>query len=274
MIVNPLELNRAEHELAAAKLQRQRTLEDLQFSEKLLERGAVTEFELNQRRLAHETAREEVESAQANLELIREGVAKSTTHTATRVTATIAGMVLDRPVEEGDFVIDANPFNEGTTIVTIADMKSLLFKGKVEEAQAGRLTEGMPLGIEIGALEDERFEATLEFISPKVETEEGSVKFEVRAALHANMDRMVRAGYSATAEIVFARRENVLSMLERDLVFQGDEIFVDVEVGENKFDRREIETGISDGLYIEIRSGLNERDKVKAAPLADEMRPW
>jgi HlyD family secretion protein len=263
VVVDPLEVNRAEYNLKKAQLEYEAAKEELRVTKELLKRGSSNARELNDRQLQFDIARANVQAARSNLELIRAGVSKSAEHTATVVRATVDGMILDRPVEEGNFVIESSGFNEGTTIATVADMQHLLFKGMVTEIEAGRLQEGMPLEITIGALPDERFTATLEFISPQANTDDGSVKFEIRAALNLPPAQLVRAGYSATADIIFARHDDVVAIPERHLVFSEGKMFILLEVAPDISEWREVTTGISDGMYIEITSdNLHEGDRL------------
>jgi HlyD family secretion protein len=226
----------------------------LRITRELHRKGSSNVRELNERQLEYDIAQANLLSAQNNLELIRAGVSKSLTHTATVVQATIPGMILDRPVEEGNFVIESNAFNEGTTVATIADMRDLLFHGMVTEMEAARLRLGMPLDVTIGALASERYRAVLEFIAPKAQTDNGSITFEIHAALHLPPARVLRAGYSATADIVFARHTDVVAVSERHLIFRDGKPFVRVEVEPGRTELRPVTTGLSDGLYIEITS--------------------
>lgn len=263
IIADPLEVNLAQYELKKAQLELSGTAEALRITQELAKKGSSNVSELNERQLQYDIAKAHVRSAQSHLELISAGVTKSAGPTATLVEATIDGTVLDRPVEEGNFVIESSSFNQGTTIVTIADMRSLLFKGMVTEIEAGRLYEGMSLAVTIGALASEQFAATLEFVSPKANTQDGSVKFEINAALHVEPAQVLRAGYSATAEIVFSRYEDVLAIPERGLVFRAGKVFVMLEAIPGPPESREVRTGISDGMYIEITSdNLHVGDRI------------
>jgi HlyD family secretion protein len=190
----------------------------------------------------------ELDAAISNLQLLKEGATKNSSQVSNVVTSTVDGMVLDVPIEEGSSVIERNNFNEGTTIASIADMNSLIFEGMVDESDVGKLKEGMPLELTIGAIEKEKFAATLEYISPKGVTEEGTVKFEVRAAIKPSSDIFLRAGYSASADII---------LNERDIIMRNDSTFVKVKTGDNQFEERAIETGLSDGILIEVLSGLD-----------------
>ncbi len=196
--------------------------------------------------------------------LIREGPRKKSVYTTnTLVKATASGMVLEVPVEEGDSVIEANTFNDGTTIATIANMDEMIFEGRVDESEVGKLREGMELLLTVGALETENFRADLEYIAPKGVEEDGAIQFEIRAAMELKDDVFVRANYSANADIVLDRRDDVLAIQESWLQFDDDGAFVEVETGDQEFEIRRIDTGLSDGIQIEIVSGLSESDRIK-----------
>lgn len=207
-------------------------------------------------------AQQELNSAVSNLKLLREGVDQNSKQVANIVTSTVSGMVLDVPLEEGTSVIERNNFNEGTTIATVADMNTLIFEGKVDEADVGSIEEGMPILLKIGAIPDQQFNAILEFISPKGVKEEGTVKFEVRAAVNQTGERFLRAGYSANGDIIINKKDNVLAIKERDIIYEGDDTYVEVKNG-NDFKRQAIETGISDGLNTEVVSGLDTTQLVR-----------
>ncbi|MEM7101857.1 MAG: HlyD family efflux transporter periplasmic adaptor subunit [Bacteroidota bacterium] len=206
---------------------------------------------------------QELEAAINNLQLLREGASKKSKQVSNIVVSTVDGMVLDIPVEEGSSVIERNNFNEGTSIATVADMNSLIFEGKVDESDVGKLEEGMNLELTVGAIDEEKFGAVLEYISPKGVEEEGTVKFVVKAAIKPTSETFLRAGYSASGDIILDKREQVLAVKERDIVFKNDSAFVDVEIGEQKFRPQHVEIGLSDGINIEITQGLDTTNKVK-----------
>jgi len=186
------------------------------------------------------------------------------------VRATIDGTVLDVPVKEGTSVIEANTFNDGTTIATLADMNELIFEGKVDESEVGKLRPGMECVLTIGALEPARFKATLEHIAPKGVEENGAIQFKIRAALKETGDALIRANYSANADIVLDQRSKVLSVKESLLSFEGAETFVEVETKPQSFEKRKVRTGLSDGIRIEVMEGLAKDDHVKAGPVEAE----
>ncbi|MGB0839521.1 MAG: efflux RND transporter periplasmic adaptor subunit, partial [Chitinophagales bacterium] len=164
----------------------------------------------------------ELEAAKDNLRILREGASNRSKEVSNVITSTMSGMILDVPLEEGGFVIESNAFNEGSTIASVADMGELLFEGKVAEAEVGKLKEGMPLVITIGAIEERSFDGTLNFIAPKGKDEEGSIQFEVEASIKVPEDIFIRAGYSANADIILAKKEKVWAINERDLLFSND----------------------------------------------------
>lgn len=207
--------------------------------------------------------RQELESAVNNLQLLKKGATNNSKQVSNVVVSTVDGMVLEVPVEEGTSVIERNNFNEGTTIASVADMSSLIFEGMVDESDVGKLKEGMALEVTVGAIEDHKFDATLEYISPKGVQEEGTVKFEVRAAITQDPDIFLRAGYSANADIILDKKEGVIAINERDLITKKDSTYVEVKVGEDKFEKRLVEVGLSDGILIEIKSGLDTITEIK-----------
>lgn len=209
--------------------------------------------------------KQELEFAKDNLALLREGATKNSKQVSNVVVSTVAGMVLDIPIEEGSSVIERNNFNEGTSIATVADMNALIFEGKVDESDVGKLKEGMPLELTVGAIEDEKFNANLEYIAPKGVTEEGTVKFEVRAAVKPTKETFLRAGYSASGDIILDRRDSVIVINERDLIISknSDSTFVELKTGDSGFKKTEIKTGLSDGILIEVTSGLDTTQQIK-----------
>jgi HlyD family secretion protein len=209
--------------------------------------------------------RQELEFAKDNLALLREGATKNSKQVSNIVVSTVDGMVLDIPVEEGSSVIERNNFNEGTNIATVANMNSLIFEGKVDESDVGKLKEGMPLELTVGAIEDEKFNADLEYIAPKGVTEEGTVKFEVRAAIKPTSETFLRAGYSASGDIILDRKDSVMVINERDLITSkdSDSTFVQLKLGDSDFKKTQIQIGLSDGILVEVTSGLDTTQQIK-----------
>ena len=209
--------------------------------------------------------KQELEAAENNLQLLREGRTNRSNQVNNVVVSTVDGMVLDVPVEEGSSVIERNNFNEGTNVAVVADMKSLIFEGKVDESDVGKLQEGMELQLTVGAIPEHKFDALLEFISPKGTEEEGIVKFEVKAALKPYSDEVfLRAGYSANGDIIIDKKDDVIAVQERDVIYEGDSVtYVERVVGDQEFERQEVELGLSDGLYVEVEGGIDTSTQIK-----------
>ena len=229
----------------------------------LYDKKLVSDEEYDQVLQTYNQAIEEKNAAQESLEVIRDGVSSNNaTGSSTLVRSTITGLILDIPVKVGNSVIQANTMNDGTTVATVANMSDLIFDGNIDETEVGSLVEGMPMRITIGALPDYDSEAALEYISPKAVENNGANQFEIKAAVKGTGGQMIRSGYSANAEIVLEHADNVLTIPESALEFEGDSTFVFVRTEDN-FERVPVETGLSDGINIEIRSGLKEGDIVR-----------
>lgn len=263
VIPDDLSLSNAEAALKQAKIRVDETRIEKERREKLFNEKVISEAEYNGYLFEYQRSLEEREAAENNLQLLREGVSKKQTQTTTLVKATISGMILDVPVKEGEQVIQSNNFNSGTTIAFIADMNDLIFDGKVDESEVGKLHESMDLKITVGAIEGKTFHAKLEYIAPKGMDEEGTIQFQIKAAMTEIDSALIRAGYSANADIIIASRDSVLAIMERDLLIEGEQKFVEVETGEQQFEKREVKTGLSDGINIEILSGVSGQDKIK-----------
>ena len=264
IIPDLVNLNNAEARLERAKI----ALDDAKINydrqEKLFKENVIAASEFQPAQLSYKNARQEVDAAEANLELIREGVNKKSGKTTnTLIRSTIEGMVLDVPVKAGSSVIEPNNFNAGTTIASVADVGDMIFQGKVDETEVGKIKSGMDLLMTIGAIENDTFHATLKNISPKGVLENGAVQFEIKADVVLKEGQFIRAGYSANADIVLDRRNDVLAVKESDLIFQGDTAYVEVETAPQKFEKRQVKTGLSDGINIEVLSGLTIKDKIK-----------
>ncbi len=276
IIPNMVELNNAESRLNKAKINFEDSKLVYERQKKVYEQGVIPEAEFQQYRLAYNNAMEEQETAEAHLQLIKEGVSKkSGTATNTLIRSTIEGMVLDVPVEVGNSVIESNTFNEGTTIATVADMGEMIFEGKVDETEVGKLKLGMPLILSIGAIEDEKFDAALEYIAPKGKEENGAIQFEIKADVKLKDNAFIRAGYSANADIVLERKDSVMVIQESLIQFanNGDSAYVEIETQPQVFEKRFIKTGLSDGVNIEIKEGLDYKDKLKGQKVADTKKP-
>ncbi len=265
------ELNAAESRVKVAGLSLDQTRREHERNSSLHEGGIITSEEFERSRTELDKAEEELRAAEDNLEIVRSGItARSAELSNTQIRSTVDGMILDVPVKAGNSVIQSNTFNDGTTIAAVADMGDMIFRGNVDETDVGRLHEGMPVELTIGALQDVRLAAVLEYISPKATDENGVVMFEVKAAVRDDGGRFVRAGYSANAAIMVASREGVLTIPESTVQFEDGKPYVmrlagDPDAGGQTFEKQSVETGLSDGLKIEVLSGVAEGDSLRGA---------
>ncbi|MGJ8548807.1 efflux RND transporter periplasmic adaptor subunit [Winogradskyella wichelsiae] len=268
---NSIATNQTALQTAKINLQTQQSNYDRQ--KVLFEKGVISanDFEgVNnsylQTKQSVEQARINVNSANQNYDIIKTGTTSGLGSIAqTQVRATVSGMVLDVPVKAGNQVIEANNFNEGTSIASIADVKQMIFEGKVDESEVGKIKEGLPLEITVGAIENKQFEAVLDYIAPKGVAENGAVQFEIKGTLKKIDSTFIRAGLSANASIILNKAEKVLAI--KEALVQYDEetkkTFVEVAIGDQKFERKDLELGISDGIFVEVKSGISKTDKIK-----------
>ncbi|MEQ1504053.1 MAG: efflux RND transporter periplasmic adaptor subunit [Myxococcota bacterium] len=264
VIPDSASLNQANGNVRAAKIEYDNAVVELGRTESLSAQSAVSAVDLQRARTARDLAKQSFDAAWSHLQIIRDGATKGSGDVSTDIRSTVAGMVLAVGVEQGESVTETNTFNAGTTIASVADMSDLIFEGHLDESEVGRIREGMPLDITVGALRDRKIAGTLEYISPKGELIDGSVQFEIRAAIRPEDGLFIRAGSSANGDIVLDRREQVLTIDEAGLNFDGDRVFVEVETGPGRFEPRDVKVGLSDGLKIEVLEGLAEGDRVKA----------
>jgi HlyD family secretion protein len=258
---NALNVNQAEAQLQSAKINMRNQAADLERYRKLVADGVISQSQFNQYTTTYEVQKEAVTSAENGLLLLRTGASKGLV--SNMIPATIDGTVLDVPNKEGSFIVETSTFQSGTTLATLADMNDMIFEGLVDESEVGKLKQGMELVLNVGALQGKPFKASLEYIAPKGVTDQGTIKFTIRAAVVLDKDLYLRSNYSANADIVLDKRENVLGINEGNLLIEDKRTFVEVETGPQKFDKREIKTGLSDGINIEVVSGLSAKDKIK-----------
>lgn len=261
-------LSAAQARVRLAGINERQARTDFEREKALFDKGLVSADEYDKIAQALRQAREESAAAQDNLEVVRDGVSKTNASaSSTLIRSTVTGLILDIPVKVGNSVILANTFNDGTTIATVANMNDLIFRGNIDETEVGRLTTGMTMKITIGALQDLKFDARLEYISPKATDQNGANQFEIKAAVNLpTSSEQIRSGYSANAEIVLAEARSVLSVPESAIEFSGNDTFVYVVKGSGKektYERRKVTTGLSDGINIEIRSGLKKGETVR-----------
>lgn len=268
------QLNSAESRVRVAEISTAQAETDHERIKKLYNDKLISREDYEKSEVEIKKAREELQTAKDALEIIKEGITKnSASFSSTLIRSTIDGLILDVPIKVGNSVIMSNTFNDGTTIATVANMNDLIFKGKIDETEVGRIHEGMSVKLTIGALQNLTFDAELEYISPKGVEENGANQFEIKAAVHAPDSVQIRSGYSANAEIVLQRAQKVLAVPEGIIEFSGDSTFVWVmtdSIPEQKFERRQIKTGMSDGIKLEIKEGLTGKEKVRASEKKDK----
>jgi HlyD family secretion protein len=263
IIPNVVSLNAAEGRLESARISVRNSDREYQRLKELHAQNLLALGDLNKSELDNQMSRQELAAAENNLQLVRDGAIRGSGKVSNRVESTVEGMVIEVLVKEGASVIESNNFNEGTTIASIADMTDMIFKGRVDESEVGKLREDMPVSINIGAIDGKRFEGTLEYIAPKGLEREGTIEFEVRAALELAPGTFIRANYSANADIILDRRTQALSIDERVLQFDNGKPYVEVETQPQSFARQFVTLGLSDGLHVEILDGLTKDQAVK-----------
>ena len=247
---------------------------DYNREENLHNQKLVSDDEFDKSRQTLRQAQEEKTAAIDALQVVRDGVSQSNAKaSSTLIRSTISGIILDIPVKVGNSVILSNTFNDGTTIATVANMNDLIFRGNIDETEVGQLVNGMNMKITIGALQDLKFDANLEYISPKAVESNGANQFEIKAAVKLSEGGKIRSGYSANAEIVLASVSKALSIPESAIEFSGDSTFVYIIKGEGKnktYERTQVTTGLSDGVNIEIKKGLSTKDKVRGPEIVTD----
>ena len=261
------QLSSAESRVRLADINLKQAEIDFQREKGLYDKQLVSADEYDKVRQTLNQAKEEKAAAIDALEVVRDGVSRSNASaSSTLIRSTISGLILDIPVKVGNSVILSNTFNDGTTIASVADMGDLIFKGNIDETEVGQLVTGMEMKITIGALQNLKFNAQLEYISPKATENNGANQFEIKAAVSVPEGNKIRSGYSANAEIVLASAKNVLTVPESAIEFSGSDTFVYIVKGSGEdktYERRKVTTGLSDGVNIQIKSGLSAKDRVR-----------
>ncbi len=267
-------LNAAESRVRIAEIDLRQVESEYGRQKQLYDKGVISRDEMDKSEADYAKAREELDNARDNLDIVKEGISKKMAQLSnTQIRSTIDGMVLDVPVKVGNSVIQANTFNDGTTIATVADMNDLIFIGKIDETEVGRIRVGMPIKLTIGALEGQTFDASLEYISPQGVEENGAILFEIKAAVNLPDSVEVRAGYSANAQIVLERADGVLGVPESAVQFTGDSTFVyvlkDSLGGVQHFEKRVVQIGLSNGIQVEVTEGLTQGEQVRGNAMTE-----
>ncbi|MBC2843467.1 efflux RND transporter periplasmic adaptor subunit [Winogradskyella flava] len=268
---NNIASNRTALQTAEINFKTQKAIYDRQ--KELFDKGVIAANEFDQVSNTYLQAKQQVEQARIsvtqsrqNYDIIKTGTTSGLGNIAqTQVRATVSGMVLDVPVKAGNQVIEANNFNEGTSIASLADVKKMIFEGKVDESEVGKIKEGLPLEITVGAIENEKFDAILDYIAPKGVAENGAIQFEIKGTLKKIDSTFIRAGLSANASIILDKAEKVLAIKEALVQYDKEtkKPYVEIVVGDQKFERKDVELGISDGIFVEVKTGISKDDKIK-----------
>lgn len=266
VIPDMVTLSSAESRLTRANLVYEQSKRNFERDSVLFDKDVISREDFEEVRLQYRNDREEMKSAEDNLSLVRDGLtARTASSSNTLIRSTVTGTILDVPIKVGNSVIQSNNFNDGTTIAAVADMSDMLFVGKIDETEVGRVSVGMPMKITIGAMQDASLTADLEYVSPKGIEESGAILFEMKAAMKIPSDIFIRAGYSANAEIILDKSEDVLTIPESSVEFSGDTAFVYLVTNQEpqEFKRTPIKLGLSDGINIEVKEGLKANDNIR-----------
>ena len=232
----------------------------------IFNKGVIAQADLDRAQVTYDQAKQAYSAANKRFDIVNTGTTRGFKNAAnTLIKATVSGMVLEVPVEVGNQVIESNNFNEGTTIAAIADIDKMIFEGKIDESEVGKIKENLPLEITVGAIENKTFDAVLDYIAPKGKEENGAIQFEIKGTLKKQDTTFIRAGLSANASIILAKVDSVLAIKEALVQFDPEtkKPFIEIESGDQEFTRKDIELGISDGIYVEVKSGVSAEDKIK-----------
>lgn len=259
-------LNDARNSIDEAKIELDDQLRNMERQKGLFAKGVISKVDLERAQVTYDQSKQAYGAANKRYDIVKTGTTKGYGNAAnTQIRATVSGMVLEVPVEVGNQVIESNNFNEGTTIAAIADIDKMIFEGKVDESEVGKIKENLPLEITVGAIENKVFDAVLDYIAPKGKEENGAIQFEIKGTMKKQDTFFIRAGLSANASIILGRANSVLAV--KEALIQFDDMtkipFVEVEKGNQQFERRDIELGISDGIFVEVKSGIDANDKIK-----------
>ena len=266
VIPNLSALNNAKNAINSAKIALDDAERNYNRQKKLFDSGVISKQELEGIEVTYQQALQSYKAANQNYDIVKTGSTQGMGNSAnTLIRSTVTGMVLDVPVEIGNQVIEANNFNEGTTIAALADVNKMIFEGKVDESEVGKIKEGLPLEITVGAIDNATFDAVLNYIAPKGVLENGAIQFEIKGTLTKRDSTFIRAGLSANASIILAKADSVLAIKEALVQYDNDtkKPFVEIKTGDNTFEKRDIQLGVSDGIFVEVKEGVKEEEEIK-----------
>lgn len=266
VVPNVSNLASAKNQISTAKIAMDNDKKSYDRQKELFDKGVISANDFDQVEAAYRQSQQTYRAAQQTFEIIQTGTTSGVGNAAnTQIRSTITGMVLEVPVKTGNQVIEANNFNEGTTIATLANVDKMIFEGKVDESEVGKIKENLPLEITIGAIENKTFDAVLDYIAPKGLDENGAIQFEIEGTLKNEDNTFIRSGLSANASIILDKVENVLAIKESLVQFDSKtkEPFVEIKTGDQEFKRKDVKLGLSDGIYIQVLEGIGEEDEIK-----------
>ncbi len=266
VVPNVSNLNATKNQVESARISLENQEKVFNRQKTLFDKGVISANDFDAAEVAYKRAKQEYNATRQSYEIVKTGTTRGLGNAAnTMIRSTVTGMVLDVPVKVGNQVIESNNFNEGTTIASLADVGRMIFVGKVDESEVGKIRENLPIEITVGAIENKKFNAILQYIAPKGKTENGAIQFEIKGALTNRDTTFIRAGLSANASIILDKADKVLAVKESLVQFdeKTKKYFVEVMTGDQKFERRDVELGVSDGIYVEVKKGIAKGDKIK-----------
>ena len=265
VVPNEQTLNSAEGRVKNAQIVMKNSKIEFERNKALYKKEIISEQEYNSSELRYNQDMQNLSNTKSDLQIIKLGSSGGSSITNTNIRATVSGTILEIPVEEGDQVIQANTFNAGTIIATIADLNQMIFEGQVDEGEVGKLKVGMPLAVTLGAIENKEYEAKLRLIAPKGTEVAVAIQFKIEGEVYLDDEYVVRAGYSANASIITDKKSDITAISEALLQYDSKtkKPYVEVETSSQKFVRRDVELGISDGVNAELLSGVKKSDKIK-----------
>ncbi|HMI08242.1 MAG TPA: efflux RND transporter periplasmic adaptor subunit [Flavobacterium sp.] len=266
VVANVSSLSSSQNQVQSSKIELDNQQKLYNRQKTLFDKGVISANEFQAAEVAYTQAKQNYNASRQGLDIVKTGTSSGLGNYAnTVIRSTVTGMVLDVPVKVGNQVIESNNFNEGTTIASVADVGKMIFVGKVDESEVGKIKVNLPIEITVGAIENKKFTAILTDIAPKGKTENGAIQFEIKAALTNRDTTFIRAGLSANASIILDKAENVLALKESLVQFDKttEKPYVEVMTGNQKFEKRNVELGVSDGIYVQIKSGVKASDKIK-----------
>jgi len=266
VVANVSNVSSTQNQVQTAKIALDNQEKIFQRQKVLFEKDVISANDFDAAQLAYQQAKQNYLATRQSLDIVKTGTTSSFgSYANTLIRSTVTGMVLDVPVKVGNQVIESNNFNEGTTIASVADVGKMIFVGKIDESEVGKIKENMPIEITVGAIENKKFLAVLTYIAPKGIVENGAIQFEIKASLENKDATFIRAGLSANASIILEKADKVLAIKESLVQFdkKTQKPYVEIETSLQKFQRKDLVLGVSDGIYVQIKSGIKASDKIK-----------